>query len=114
MCFIAEWSPCNSEKKSLNAACNSSKRGERGFLPERAAELVVVHVCLGLLVAPHLGNLVRLPQTELAAGTLPRDDVPVPVWPREQLEEELPQLDLAGARGGAGRQELRVVVLGYF
>ena len=105
--------------------CNSPARKREGgkykwevsfftSLPERATELVVVHVGLGLLVSPHLGHLVRLDQLDLAAPALPRDDVPVPVRPGQQLEQELPQLDLAGARGGARWQELSVVVLGYF
>ena len=43
----------------------------------------------------------------------PEDDVAVALGPREQLQEELPQLDLARTRGRARRQELRVVVLRY-
>ena len=86
-----------------------------GPLPECAAELVVVHVCLALLVAPHPRNLVRLHQPELARApaVFPEDDVAVALRPREQLEEELPQLDLARPRGRPRRQELSVVVLRY-
>ena len=84
------------------------------LLPEGAAELVVVHVGLALLVSPHLGHLVRLDQPKLAPSALPPDDVPMAVRTGEQLQQELPELDLARARRCPGWQELGVVVLGYF
>ena len=86
-----------------------------GPLPECAAELVVVHVCLALLVAPHPRNLVRLHQPELATASsvFPEYDVAVALGPREQLQEELPQLDLARPRSRPRWKELRVVVLRY-
>ena len=42
-------------------------------LPERSAELVVVHVRLALALSPSAGHLVRVRQLELALSSLPRD-----------------------------------------
>jgi len=72
---------------------------------QRAAQLVVVHVGLALALAPALGHLVRVRHLELAVGSLPRDDAGV-VAVGQQLQQELPQLDLTRAwrgKGGGGR-----------
>lgn len=60
---------------------------------ERPAKLVVVHVWLALPLAPFARHLVRVEQLELAIATLPRDTGRVGLV-SEQLEQELPQLDL--------------------
>ena len=61
---------------------------------ESAAQLVVVHVGLALALAPALGHLVRVGHLELSVGALPGDDAGV-VAVGQQLQQELPQLDLA-------------------
>ncbi|RUS88094.1 hypothetical protein EGW08_004147, partial [Elysia chlorotica] len=60
---------------------------------QRAAQLVVVHVGLGLALPPAARHLVRVDQLELAVRALPGDARAV-TGVREQLQEELPQLDL--------------------
>ena len=67
-------------------------------LPESSAELVVVHVWLRLPLAPFPRHLVRIGEFELPIGALPVDDCRVGRV-REQLQEELPQLDLPGPLG---------------
>ena len=59
-----------------------------------SAQFVVVHVGLGLALPPAAGHLVRVHQLELAVGALPRDAARVGRV-RQQLQQELPQLDLA-------------------
>ena len=59
-------------------------------------QLVVVHVRLVLALAPALRHFVRVDHLELAVGPLPLDARHV-VAVREQLEQELPQLDLTAA-----------------
>lgn len=77
-------------------------------VPKRPTELVVVHVGLALPLAPLARHLVRVEQLELAIATLPADARGVCLI-CEQLEQELPQLDLAGAPVD-GRQVVMVVV----
>jgi hypothetical protein len=79
--------------KALQCNCHDENQ-----LPECPAELVVVHVGLGLALAPAPGNLVRVGELELAISSLPRDAVCV-VGVAEELEQELPKLDLTAARG---------------
>ena len=61
-----------------------------------ATQLVVVHVRLVLALAPALRHLVRVDHLELAVRALPLDARHV-VAVRQQLEQELPQLDLTAA-----------------
>lgn len=75
---------------------------------ERPAKLVVVHVRLALALAPLPGHLVRIQQLELAVAPLPGDAGCVCLV-REQLQQELPQLDLA--RAGAHARQVMVVVV---
>lgn len=64
--------------------------------PQRPTQLIVVHVRLGLAFAPALRHLVGISQLEFAVGAHP-------CYVRgirrisKQLEQKLPQLDLAGA-----------------
>ncbi len=60
---------------------------------QSAAQLVVVHVGLALALAPALGHLVWVGHLELAVGAFPGDDAGV-VAVGQQLQQELPQLDL--------------------
>ena len=60
---------------------------------QRAAQLVVVHVGLALPLAPAPRHLVRVCHLELAIGALPGDAAGVGAV-RQELQEELPQLDL--------------------
>lgn len=60
---------------------------------QRAAQLVVVHVGLALTLAPAPRHLVRIRHLELAIGALPGDAAGVGAV-RQELQEELPQLDL--------------------
>lgn len=57
------------------------------------AQLIVVHVGLALALAPAPGHLVRVGHLELAVGALPRDAARVGAV-RQELQQELPQLDL--------------------
>lgn len=59
-------------------------------------QLVIVHVGLALALAPALGHLIRVGHLELAVGALPGDDAGV-VAVRQQLQQELPQLNLPRA-----------------
>lgn len=59
------------------------------IVPERPAELVVVHVRLALALAPLARHLVRVEQLELAVSALPGDAGRVGLV-GEQLEQELP------------------------
>ncbi len=59
-----------------------------------SAHLVVVHVGLGLALAPPPRHLVRVGELELTGGALPRDNRGIGRV-GEQLQQELPQLDLA-------------------
>ena len=63
---------------------------------QRAAEFVVVHVRLALAFAPASSHLVRVRQLELARRPVPRDARRVS-GVRQQLEQELPQLDLSAS-----------------
>jgi len=63
---------------------------------QRAAEFVVVHVRLALALAPASSDLVRVRQLELARRPVPRDARRVS-GVRQQLEQELPQLDLSAS-----------------
>lgn len=63
---------------------------------EGPAELVIVHVRLALSLAPALGYLVWVGHLEFSVSALPGDDGGI-VAVREQLQQELPQLDLTRA-----------------
>lgn len=64
--------------------------------PKRPAQLIVVHVRLRLALAPATRHLVRIDELELAVGAHPRDGRRIR-GVGELLEQELPQLHLAGA-----------------
>ena len=64
-------------------------------VPEGSAELVVVHVGLGLALTPAPCHLVGVNQFELALSALPRDPRRVASI-GQQFQQELPQLDLTG------------------
>ena len=66
-------------------------------IPEGSTELVVVHVGLGLALAPAPRHLVGVSEFELAVGALPRDARRVGRVGK-QLQQELPQLDLTRSR----------------
>ena len=66
--------------------------------PEGARQFVVVHVGLALALAPAARHLVRVGELELAVRALPRDARGVGRI-GEQLQEELPELDLAAPDG---------------
>ena len=77
---------------------------------QRAAQFVVVHVRLVFSLAPPSGHLVGVDEFELARCPLPRDDRRV-VAVGEELEQELPQLDLTAARvGQAGGERTEQLV----
>lgn len=60
---------------------------------QRTAQLVVVHVGLALALTPAPRHLIRVRHLELAIGSLPGDTTGVGAV-RQELQEELPQLDL--------------------
>ena len=61
--------------------------------PECSTELLVVHGGLVLALAPLLGHQFRLVQLEFALFAHPGDAIPG-VLIRQQLQQELPELDL--------------------
>ena len=65
-------------------------------VPDGAAHLVVVHVGLVLALAPAPRHLVGVEHAELTARVLPADEESVG-GVCEQLQDELPQLDLPSA-----------------
>jgi hypothetical protein len=72
---------------------------------QTSAQLLVVHLGLVLAHSPQSGHLVRVGQFELPPVTRPGDTV-LAALVRQQLEQELPQLDrpAAGIAGeGSGR-----------
>lgn len=64
--------------------------------PERPAELVIVHVWFALPLPPQPGQPLRVPDDKLAPLPSPADG-PALASP-QQLQQEVPQLDLSGAR----------------
>lgn len=65
-------------------------------VPQRAAQLVVVHVWLAFALAPAPCHLVRVDELEFPVGALPGDARDVGAV-GEELQKELPQLDLPTA-----------------
>ncbi len=63
---------------------------------EGPAELVIVHIRLALSLPPALGYLVWVGHLEFSVSALPGDDGGI-VAVRQQLQQELPQLDLTRA-----------------
>lgn len=63
-------------------------------LPQSTAELIVVHVRLGLALAPSSCNLVWVCQLKLAVSAFPGDTASV-AGVTQQLKQKLPQLDLS-------------------
>lgn len=61
--------------------------------PQCSAELLVVHRWFVLSLTPFLGHEFRLVEFELSLFTDPRDAVSC-VFVRQELQQELPQLDL--------------------
>lgn len=68
--------------------------GERRVVPQRSAQLIVIHLGFALAGAPQAGHLVRVLDDELAVVPLPGNDVVVFFFP-EQFQNEVPQLDLS-------------------
>ena len=68
--------------------------------PERPAELVVVHVWFALPLPPQPGQPLGVPDDKLAPLPSPADGAALAST--QQLQEEVPQLDLSGA-GRPGR-----------
>lgn len=62
--------------------------------PERPTELVVVHVRLALPLAPQPGQSLRIADDELTPVPLPPDGGALAA--PQQLQQEVPQLNLAG------------------
>lgn len=63
---------------------------------QRSAQLVIVHVGFALAFPPAPSHLVRVDELELAIGALPGDARHVGAV-REELQQELPQLNLTTA-----------------
>lgn len=63
---------------------------------EGTAELVIVHVRLAFSLPPALGHLIWVGHLEFSVRALPGDDGRI-VAVRQQLQQELPQLDLTRA-----------------
>lgn len=63
------------------------------------AQLVIIHVGLAFPLPPAPGHLIGVRHFELPVGPLPGDTAGVGAV-GEQLEEELPQLDLPASRVG--------------
>ena len=71
---------------------------------QRTAQLVVVHVGLALALASAPRHLVWVRELELSVATLPRDAAGVRAV-SQQLQQKLPQLDLAAACGEGGQSD---------
>lgn len=70
--------------------------------PESPAQLVVVHLGLAFPPAPQPGHFIRVLDDKLPVfALLPGDHVPELLL-LQQLQDEVPELDLAGARAGFG------------
>lgn len=63
------------------------------IVAQRTAQLVVVHVGLALPLPPAPRHLIGVCHLELAVGALPGDAASVGAV-RQELQKELPQLDL--------------------
>ena len=80
---------------------NSSLSGHVGCLlsPEGPAQLVVIHLWFALPAAPEAGHLVWILDDEFPVfSLLPGNDM-AELLLLQQLQDEVPQLDLPGARG---------------
>lgn len=66
------------------------------IISQSSAKLVVVHVGLVFALAPLSGDLVGIHELEFAVGAFPSDASRV-LGVGQELEEELPQLDLSAA-----------------
>lgn len=64
------------------------------IVAQRTAQLVVVHVWLALPLAPAPGHFIWIRHLKLSVGALPGDAASVGAVGQE-LQEELPQLNLA-------------------
>lgn len=69
---------------------------EHSASPERPAELVVVHVRFALPLPPQPGQPLRVADDELSPFASPADGPTLPTT--QQLQQEVPQLDLSGTR----------------
>ena len=67
-----------------------------GGVPQCSAQLVVVHLGFAFPGPPESGHLVGVLDDKLSVVALPGDDVVVLLLP-QQLQDEVPQLDLPGA-----------------
>jgi len=65
------------------------------FIPESPAQLIVVHLGFTLPGPPQPGHLIRVLDDELSIVSLPGDNIVILFFP-EQLQDEVPQLDLSG------------------
>lgn len=63
------------------------------IVAQRTAQLVVVHVWLALPLTPAPGHFIRVRHLELAVGAFPGDATSIGTV-RQELQEELPQLNL--------------------
>lgn len=64
--------------------------------PKSSTELVIVHLRFTLPGTPQSGNFIRVFDDKLSIVSLPSDDFVVFFFP-QQLQDEVPQLDLSGA-----------------
>lgn len=79
-------------------------------VPECPRQLVVVHVGFALSFAPLSGDLIRVEQLELAVPALPADAGRVGLV-GQQLEQELPQLNLTRATVDGGQLVVVLMVM---
>ena len=82
------------------------------IVAKRTGHLIVVHVWLGLALSPLARDLIRVSEFELAASALPGNNVGIS-GVGEELQQELPQLNLAAAlahqsAGGVAKHGVRV------
>lgn len=77
------------------------------------AQLIVVHVRLGFALAPASGNFIRIRKLELPVCAFPCDAVRVGTI-GEELQEELPELDLSTSCNEKITLITHRIVISYF
>lgn len=71
------------------------------IIPQSPAQLIIVHLGFTLPGPPESSHFIWILDDKLAIVTLPGDDIMILLFP-EQLQNEVPQLDLSGTGARLG------------